>query len=328
MREIERPAIILPTLHGSGKGALQASLLLRTWTDNQNARLEFPDHWNESDVRGALHAMQGFACAYCHRELEATRGTVDHLRPKRGGPPSGYFWLAYEFANLLLACTWCNSRKGDQFPVESGTAHITYETRAALATEARHFADPTCDPMNGWFDVEWEDPETRGNIKVRRSLDANSLERRRAEKSLAVFRLNIDVDLLQARIQSILGTRAGIDAEDRSLIRLKACRYLPQGAVVHAFIKASRPALLPTPREEIVVFLEALLDKLHLAERIRRTARRTEDALRRLEQICWAFAVIWACPPRDALSPSEIEAWLRDRHLLRLVEPLYRKLAA
>jgi len=328
MREIERPTIQLPTLRGSGKGATQATTLLRTWKNDPSAELKFPDHWNESDVRGALHAMQGFACVYCQGALDARdRATVDHLRPKKGGPPGGYFWLAYEFSNLFLACAWCNSRKGDRFPVEHGAAHITYGGRAQLDTEARLFVDPTCDPVSQWFDIHWQDGEKLGVVEARSSLARECIERRRAETCIEVFHLNVDVDLLQDRIQALLAMRDGIESRSREALRKQACRYLPQGAFTHAVLRASRPELLPTPGEEVLVLLEELLGKLKIAHQIQKRNPEEKDAVRRLDQLLWAFAVIWACPPREALSSAEVEAWLAKQPILqRLVEPLYRHL--
>jgi hypothetical protein len=75
-------------------------------------------------------------CAYCDRELSAQlKGDVEHLRPKgrvkdlngnyvmRKSNPKvrhpGYWWLAYEWSNLVVVCKECNTRyKGDKFIVE------------------------------------------------------------------------------------------------------------------------------------------------------------------------------------------------------------------
>jgi hypothetical protein len=71
--------------------------------------------------------MQMNRCAYCETHVRpAQPGNVDHFRPCGGvkqadGTPRqtpGYFWLAYHWDNLLLACTTCNtSRKRDLFPL-------------------------------------------------------------------------------------------------------------------------------------------------------------------------------------------------------------------
>ncbi len=62
-------------------------------------------------------------CAYC--QTDTTAGApmqVEHYRPKSGVAKDktheGYYWLAYEWSNLLLSCSKCNNRKRTQFPIE------------------------------------------------------------------------------------------------------------------------------------------------------------------------------------------------------------------
>jgi len=60
-------------------------------------------------------------CAYCETKL--LEPDVEHYRPKRGvtGVKGhlGYYWLCYEWTNLLPACHYCNSRSGkwNKFPI-------------------------------------------------------------------------------------------------------------------------------------------------------------------------------------------------------------------
>jgi uncharacterized protein (TIGR02646 family) len=51
-------------------------------------------------------------CCYCEAPLDANY-EVEHWRPK-----SGYYWLAYDWDNLLLVCGFCNKTKSNQFPIE------------------------------------------------------------------------------------------------------------------------------------------------------------------------------------------------------------------
>jgi hypothetical protein len=84
--------------------------------------------------------FKGYAnkCAYCEGQIEAqSPGDVEHFRPKNGvrdldnrivyqsggKPHRGYWWLAYDHANLLPSCIMCNrytrkaGGKGERFPV-------------------------------------------------------------------------------------------------------------------------------------------------------------------------------------------------------------------
>lgn len=50
-------------------------------------------------------------CMYCND----SRGTdIEHFRPKARFPSQAFLWK-----NMLLACTGCNRKKDDQFPVDS-----------------------------------------------------------------------------------------------------------------------------------------------------------------------------------------------------------------
>ena len=81
------------------------------------------------DVKKRLIADQHGKCAYCEtRFLHSSSGDVEHYRPKAGyrqaagsavqGP--GYYWLAYEWDNLLFACEDCNRmRKRQLFPLRN-----------------------------------------------------------------------------------------------------------------------------------------------------------------------------------------------------------------
>ena len=102
---------------------------------NKPARRSIYAH---DEVRINLEALFNGKCAYCEVRLTRFDWDVEHYRPKgavhkRPDHP-GYYWLAYEWRNLLPSCTFCNQRrksrprrgyvndvtsfgKGTQFPV-------------------------------------------------------------------------------------------------------------------------------------------------------------------------------------------------------------------
>lgn len=59
-------------------------------------------------------------CAYCER---ITKADVEHYRPKKGvnedSTHDGYYWLCYEWTNLIPACVKCNRDGGkhNHFPI-------------------------------------------------------------------------------------------------------------------------------------------------------------------------------------------------------------------
>jgi len=82
MRAITRPTIDLPTLT-VGPGSKRTAKLAQAWREDPETSLDFPDHWNRPDVRGALYSMHGRVCAFCLSELSRSdRGDVEHFRPK------------------------------------------------------------------------------------------------------------------------------------------------------------------------------------------------------------------------------------------------------
>jgi len=108
----------------------------------------FPGIWK--DFKAYFSYAQFGKCGFCESPiLETYPGDVEHYRPKSaisalredvdalgqqqealGGitgrltqpvSPTGYYWLAYEWSNYLLACSICNGLKGTIFPVKNET---------------------------------------------------------------------------------------------------------------------------------------------------------------------------------------------------------------
>ncbi|MEO5370108.1 MAG: TIGR02646 family protein [Magnetococcus sp. DMHC-1] len=82
-----------------------------------------------ASVKEALKLIYGSKCAYCECLIEAQADRrVDHYRPRhardRGDAHPGYYWLTYEWSNLVLTCAACNNKKSNQFPV-TGTRVVT-----------------------------------------------------------------------------------------------------------------------------------------------------------------------------------------------------------
>jgi uncharacterized protein (TIGR02646 family) len=87
-----------------------------------------------------LRKAQHDKCAFCESKVpHIAHGDVEHFRPKAGyrqdpddtlGRP-GYYWLAYEWSNLLFCCQLCNQRfKRNHFPlVESVRRAKSYHDR-------------------------------------------------------------------------------------------------------------------------------------------------------------------------------------------------------
>ncbi len=81
-------------------------------------------------VKEQLIRDQHDKCAYCERaDVTANfHGDVEHVRPKAGWVQrvgdalsrSGYYWLAYDWDNLLFSCQHCNqTHKKNLFPLRA-----------------------------------------------------------------------------------------------------------------------------------------------------------------------------------------------------------------
>ena len=79
-------------------------------------------------VKNALMKIQHNKCCFCESSLHAQHGDVEHFRPKGGWMQEekdklsevGYYWLAYDWDNLFLACQKCNQTfKKNFFPIEN-----------------------------------------------------------------------------------------------------------------------------------------------------------------------------------------------------------------
>lgn len=79
----------------------------------------FSSRYKQDDIKDALKQHYQNKCAYCEQYVE--RWDVEHYRPKKI-----YYWLAYSWDNLLLACPTCNQNyKGDHFKISQQQAQYT-----------------------------------------------------------------------------------------------------------------------------------------------------------------------------------------------------------
>lgn len=120
---------------------LPSVILLREYVDlNRPAAFS---RWN-------LAVRDNFACVYCGDGDELT---FDHVIPKSRGGKSA-------FSNALLACSRCNSRKGNRTPEEAGMVprYQPYTpTVAQLRELGRRYPPP--DIHRSWLDYAyWDTP--------------------------------------------------------------------------------------------------------------------------------------------------------------------------
>jgi uncharacterized protein (TIGR02646 family) len=95
-------------------------------------RFEFDQSlYGATSVKSALRKAQHDKCTFCESKITLIAyGDVEHFRPKAGFVQQegdtlsrpGYYWLAYAWSNLFLACPLCNQRfKRNVFPLRDPT---------------------------------------------------------------------------------------------------------------------------------------------------------------------------------------------------------------
>jgi hypothetical protein len=155
--------------------------------------------YGHETVRDALCAAQHNKCAFCERRVECA---VEHYRPKSAlkqadGEPMerpGYWWLAYRWENLLLACDPCNSRhKRELFPLELPSRRAR-KPEHSLRRESPLLLNPAeTDPaLHITFDSEFAKPVDGSKVGV---------------KTIEVLRLNDRVPLVESRRDRLIKIR-------------------------------------------------------------------------------------------------------------------------
>jgi uncharacterized protein (TIGR02646 family) len=103
-------------------------------------------------ARDPLVSMSAGKCSYCETPLvDNVDANVTHFRPTNGTigvegdySPDHYWWLAYDWHNLLIACGDCDRMKGRKFPVEGNRCSIGAPW-LELLRESPLLIDPTVD---------------------------------------------------------------------------------------------------------------------------------------------------------------------------------------
>jgi uncharacterized protein (TIGR02646 family) len=113
MRKIDKPFRPIPEKLYQCFEAKQENLLAKK--ENHS----FDGNCYNTAVKKELEILYHSKCAFCESKLNAIpkdnyEFTVEHFRPKKGG----WYWLAYEWSNLMPSCRKCNEAKADHFSID------------------------------------------------------------------------------------------------------------------------------------------------------------------------------------------------------------------
>ena len=193
------------------------------------------DLYKDSRMQKIYKSRQGpfyEKCAYCERDVPMNQGSIEHWRPKGRVTSAsnklvkiktnngtmcahpGYYWLAYEWQNLLLACGTCNGSlrievSGQSQLVGKGTRFPVKRFRAKKMGEESRERPLLINPV-------MEDPAD--HMKVDRDTGVMIEKTPRGKICIDIFGLNIREALLEKRLEYIKKTRSLIKY---SLIQIK-----------------------------------------------------------------------------------------------------------
>lgn len=96
-------------------------------------------------LSNGLKSVYKNKCGYCETRIPEAGAImdIDHYRPKGelkddGSHPPGYYWLGYEWTNLIPVCQRCNRHKHTHFPIRGIRVNEPPQANGQLDWEACH----------------------------------------------------------------------------------------------------------------------------------------------------------------------------------------------
>lgn len=159
MIRLRRPARIPEIL--TDEGALQTRQLCEQFNPDPSARqrgtasFSFnPRIYGHDTVKSELKRMQHNKCCFCEAYVpHISSGDVEHYRPKAGFRQReedelerpGYYWLAYDWENLLFCCEICNRRHKRNFFPLADPERRARNHNDSITQESPLFVNPTAE---------------------------------------------------------------------------------------------------------------------------------------------------------------------------------------
>lgn len=158
----------------------------------------------QSKVRDELNKFYHKKCAYC--ESFESSAQIEHYRPKNKvigtGKNNGYYWLCFEWTNLVPACFDCNkvgTGKGNRFPIISAASQRQFVVpfnddlslrledfiynSVYLSVEKPFLLHPEYDEPKHFFKFEWKQNQSYLNL-------IGTDKENRGEKTIKICDLN------------------------------------------------------------------------------------------------------------------------------------------
>lgn len=178
-------------------------------------RAPVSDDINGYDIaRDELFAQQKRKCCYCEYKPRKPFNPVEHYRPKgeakrRPGSADrhGYWWLAWNWDNLLFACQICNSSaKGSHFPLAHGSVALQAE-QLPPGQEQPLLLNPRLDNPVLHLQFVWQIAGSAGQPEGWYAQPFNGSER--GDKTIEIMKLNAPAHL-EARADYLFNFMSGL----------------------------------------------------------------------------------------------------------------------
>lgn len=241
MIRLKRPPVPAGHAARATKGTID---LWKEWKSKGETPKSKSSIYAHAEVKTAFRiTAQNNKCAYCETLNPRSHDVIEHFRPKSGWQQKrgdklrfpAYFWLAYEWSNLLFACDVCNdaAHKGNLFPLAKPASRAT-DSSPDVSTEVPLLINPfDCDPE---AHIEWnrDIPRPRNRSRMGRT-------------SIEVFGLASDGLLMDQRrgyLIMLTDIVSGIeklptDDSTRENLRLKMLDCLADSAPWAAMVRAN-----------------------------------------------------------------------------------------
>jgi uncharacterized protein (TIGR02646 family) len=182
--------------------------------------------YGHATVKRLLVKAQHDKCCYCESKVtHISSGHIEHFRPKGGVrqrpadalEKPGYFWLAYEWTNLLFCCELCNSRyKKNLVPL------------AKAGTRARGPAHDVAAEQPLFIDPSREDPEVHIGFREEYPFAINGSSRGDATwRALGLDREEL-AELRRDYLTMVRALKIVRDGNGPAALRAQAAALLPK----------------------------------------------------------------------------------------------------
>ena len=165
-------------------GVREAQILKRAFNAGKT-KFDFkPTIYGHDLVKDALIDLQDYKCCFCEAKIgHISYGDVEHYRPKGGWVQNdepinvpGYYWLAYDWDNLLLSCQLCNQRyKKNYFPLVNEN-NRAYNHKRKTVTEEPLFIHPVNDKPERHIKFKEEIPKEK-TLRGKKTIEKLGLDR-------------------------------------------------------------------------------------------------------------------------------------------------------